>query len=476
MSVWRGHASSTQPSLTTWFTCPRLMNPKAMLNRRTNSRGFRQAWCCMALALLPSAALGDAGEAVDQASAESAELQGIEQALGQTSSPLDAVVIDIEHAEYEQAQAFLGPYLRALESARHRYHPDLVQPLTLLGDAQFGQGDYDGALESYAMAVQISRVSNGLFTPEQLEAVYKQSEALQRLGDAEQAANREQYAFEILLKAHGPDSLALLPGIYRLARWQIDAYNIFAARNLFERALKIYAANGQSGTAATMPALRGLIESYRMERFPSLRSADRDNNSTTSLSTRFPNPSVHSFDNNTTLNVNNFPVAERALQEIIRILQADPDIGPMPVSEAILDLADWHLLWEHFRKASTLYEYVYSRLEKVESADAAAYFAKPKLLYLPVPKKPRPPPASQRAEETTGFVEVAFQISPTGNVQGVKVLESEPEGMMDLAVRRSLRSARYRPAMTDGKATPFAGAVYRHAFTYFPRTETDDDA
>ena len=158
-----------------------------------------------------------------------ASIERIEEALGETGSPLDAVAVDIDNAEYEKAQTFLSAYIRALKAARHRHHGDLARPLILLGDTQFGLGQYDEALQSYAMAVHVSRVSEGLFTPKQVEAVYKQSEALQRLGDEEEAASREEYAFEVLWKTHGPDSEALLPGIFRLAEWHTDRYNIFAA-------------------------------------------------------------------------------------------------------------------------------------------------------------------------------------------------------------------------------------------------------
>ena len=139
-------------------------------------------------------------------SSVAAAIERIEEALGATASPLDAVAVDIDNAEYGKAQAFLVPYIRALEAARHRHHGDLARPLTLLGDAQFGLRQYEEALQSYATAVHVSRVSDGLFTPNQVEAVYKQSEALQRLGNLEEAASREEYAFEVLWKAHGADS------------------------------------------------------------------------------------------------------------------------------------------------------------------------------------------------------------------------------------------------------------------------------
>ncbi|MCZ0943540.1 MAG: hypothetical protein OXJ53_10820, partial [Gammaproteobacteria bacterium] len=214
--------------------------------------GWRQPAFVIVLAvmalLFAGRGWGDGGQPASEAASEDLGTaptplspQPIEEALGEslgdTGSPLDAVAVDIENAEYEKAEAFLAPYLRAVEGARHRYHPDLVRPLLLLGDAQFGQGDFPGALDSYSQAVQVSRVSDGLFTPNQVEAVYRQSEALQRLGDGEAATRREEYAYEVLARAYGTEDEAMLPGVFRLARWYKDAYNIFAARALYQQAL-----------------------------------------------------------------------------------------------------------------------------------------------------------------------------------------------------------------------------------------------
>ena len=413
----------------------------------------------------PEASSADAGSAATRPSPQPIE-EALGEAFGDAVSPLDAVAVDIESAEYAKAEAFLAPYLRAVEAARHRYHPDLVRPLLLLGDARFGQGNYPGALESYSQAVQVSRVSDGLFTPNQVEAVYKQSEALQRLGDGKAATSREEYAYEVLSRAHGTQNEAMLPGVFRLARWYRDDYNVFAARALYQQALKIHEANGQAGTPQAIPALRGLVETYRMERFPPFYVDDREAGAL--IATR-PTGRFTNYD--MPLQVNSFPVAERALQEVIRIRQQDADTGPTPVSEAILDLADWHLMWEHFRKAHTLYAHVYERFEKVGNVDAAAYFAEPVLLHFAAPKDPRPPPAGEREAQAEGFVEVRFQVSNNGGVRDMGVVASEPEGLMDFPVRRSLRSARYRPAMVDGQATAYAGKIYRHAFNYFPRSK-----
>ena len=413
-----------------------------------------------------------------QAEAERPAAQGIEEALGEAPSSLDAVALSIEHGEHASAEAFLTSYLRALEAAQHRYHPDMVRPLALLGDAQLAQGDYGKALNSYERAVHVRRVSDGLLAPGQAELVYKQAEALHRMGNIGEAGSREEYAYEVLARAYGVLSEALLPATYRLADWHRRNYNIFPARALYKRAMRIHEENEQQGALSIIPALQGLVFTYRLERFPPRYVPERETRTFSSASTR-ASERLTVFEQ--PIAINNFPEAERALQRIVRIRQEHPESTPVEVGEAILDLADWHLLWERFRKAHTLYEHVHAEFDALDSVDAAAYFAEPRLLHFPVPATPRSArsdgqDAGQQAALHTGFVETAFRVSPNGSVQNMQVIASEPEGLMDFRVRRSLRSARYRPALIAGKAAPFEKQIHRHEFQYRPKDAEEEEA
>lgn len=418
-----------------------------------------------------------AGPAQAQAEAERPAAQGIGEALGEAPSSLDAVALSIEHGEHESAETFLISYLRALEAAQHRYHPDMVRPLMLLGDAQLAQGDYGKALNSYERAVHVRRVSDGLLAPGQAELIYKQAEALHMMGSIGEASNREEYAYELLARAYGALSEALLPATYRLADWHRRNYNIFPARALYKRAMRIHEANEQQGALSIIPALQGLAFTYRLERFPPRYVAERETRTFSSASSR-ASERLTVFEQ--PIAINNFPEAERALQRIVRIRQEHPESTPAEVGEAILDLADWHLLWERFRKAHTLYEHVHAEFDALDSVDAAAYFAEPLLLHFPIPATPRSAQGgdqgdSPRAALRTGFVETSFRVSPNGSVQNMQVIASEPEGLMDFRVRRSLRSARYRPALVAGKAAPFENQIHRHEFQYRPKEAEEDE-
>ena len=412
------------------------------------------------------------------AAVASASDQAIDEALDEPASTLDSVAFSIEQGEFDGTVEFLERYIRAIESARHRFHPDLVEPLSLLGDAHFGQQRIDRALEAYGRALHIRRVSDGLFAPGQVAVVYKQADALKALGNLEEASNREEYAYNVLLKAHGSLGEEMLPGTYRLAKWFRESRNIYAARALYEQALRIHEANDKHNTSAALPALEGLVFTYREERFPPYYVGDGPSNSFRAA----PMPMTSRgavFSEQFT--INNFPAAERALQHIVLIRRENPQSTPMEIYDAILDLADWHLMWEHFNKAHTLYEFVYAQMDDADNIDAREYFAQPRLLHMPLPADPKPPRGSsaQSTEErdrVPGFIETTFRISVNGSAQKIEVVAADPEGLMDFRTRRSVRNSRYRPAMENGKAIPFDSQTWRHEFEYVPQEESEEDA
>ena len=427
-------------------------------------------WACIGL----SGAWGATANAADQAPAPAVP---IEEALEEESGPLDSVAFSIEQAEYEGTEEFLERYIRAIEAAHYRYHPDLVEPLTLLGDAQFGQQRIDRALETYSRALHIRRVNDGLFAPDQVAVVYKQADVLKAIGNLEEAGNREEYAYSVLLKSYGPLSEEILPGTYRLADWYRDSFNIFAARAMYERALHVYEANDKQSSLSALPALKGLVFTYRQERFPPYYVSENQSSSFGAA----PMPlSARGTVFTGQITINNFPAAERALQHIVRIRRDNPDSSPLEVFEAILDLADWHLMWEHFKKAHTLYEFVYEQLDELDSVDAGAYFAEPRLLHMPLPADPKPPRTGVEGSATErdripGFIEASFRVSTNGSAQKIEIVAADPEGLMDFRTRRSLRSSRYRPAMANGKAIPFESQTWRHEFQYVPRDQSEQD-
>ncbi len=377
----------------------------------------------------------------------------------------------IDAGEAARAEVDLKSIIAAIESEHHRYHPDLVEPLTLLGDAHVKKGELPEALDQYGRARHIARVSHGLFDSRQVVPVYREADVLRQMGDLKTAGKREEYAYEVMRKDHDEYSPSLLPAIHRLAEFYVQTYNYLAARSLFTRAVAIHEAAGSTGSDEAVLAYRGVARSHRLERFPPFYVAHENDNRNEG-----PLPGLTTSElRDQHIAFNNFPAGERALQRVVEIRQRQNG-PPTHTFDAILELADWHMMFGRTNDANALYTHVYRNMAE-NGHDATAYFAHPKLIYWPLPYDPKPPPVRQRDTQSKGHVKLGFSVSATGRVRKMKTLESEPDKLMDFRVRRSMRLAVFRPRLQEGAPVTADDQSFTHRFNYFPRlpdpTETE---
>jgi len=66
-------------------------------------------------------------------------------------------------------------------------------------------------------------------------------------------------------------------------------------------------------------------------------------------------------------------------------------------------------------------------------------------------------PRKAAMQGTEGWVVLSFDITPTGSVSNVKVLDSKPRRIFDMEAKRALLKWKYKPAMDNGKAVAKAG-------------------
>ena len=381
----------------------------------------------------------------------------IEDILEELDPDLTQIEAQIDAGEYEIPKYWLSQKVREIEDSSHRFDPALVRPITLIGDIQVLEGDYVGALESYGRAVHLERVNSGLVSAGQLEIVYREAEVYRTLGDFETANEREEYAYHVLQKAYDPYSEDLLPGLFHLAQWYEQTHNIFAARHLYQRATDVMMANGKGQSMEAIPAWSGVARTYRLERFPPIY-----------IDAANPSPYASNGLEPTygPVTINNFPAGERALQTIIQIHRAHNSPTPV-IAQAILDLADWHLLFEKTREAYPLYEIAYELMEGVEGFPLTDFFGEPKLIHYPAPIDPSAPEVPERTAE--GLVSVQFDVTERGAARKLATVDSVPEGMMDFRVRKSIRASTFRPMIVNGEPQTTVGYVYTHKFVYYPQ-------
>ena len=446
--------------------------------------------------------------------------------LYQLPHPHDGYIFleqQIRQGEADTAATSLQQDINLIEQTYHRYHEDLVTPLTLLGDAYMESGEVGEALDTYARARHIARVSRGLFDSQQLAVVYREADAHRLRGDLQSASQREEYAYEVATKTYPASSEKILPPMYRLASFYLDTFNVLAARVMYDRALAIHIANQTDMTASAIPALRGIAQSYLTARFPpfyvgSSADARRIQPPAPGLS----NISVEAQQ----LGFANYPAGERALRKIVEIHQTEP-VNKDALAQALVNLGDWHLMFDKPQTAATFYRHVDEEIlgERVaiepvtpdvqessaaqgvdqdvttatpeavspQEADSSmpaddaeapvaiaselrrsGRFQRPTMIYFPRPEDPRPPKNSRERSAADGLVKLAFDVGPSGKVRRLRTIESQPPKLMDFRVRRSMREAVFRPMLVDGSPVVANDQTFTYRYKYFPDVAPSD--
>ena len=406
----------------------------------------------LALALAPFTAAADNAIAMPNSSA--AERQAVADAAAriEAKEPLAAM---------NAAEAVIDD----IERRANRYHPALTRPLVVLGDALASLGDTEGAFGAYERALHVARVNHGLHDVRQVEVVYRQARLHARQGDHRAANSRHEYAYGVLLRRYGGNHPALLPGLFALADWYMQNFNIFSARDLYEHAATLADGHLDAAHPARVRALRSVAATYRNERFPPFY-VRREQRSALGSYTGFQ------YRQSGSQSVNRFARGERALIEVVTIVQAQREAPPELVAQAMLELADWFLMFEKSRRAMSLYHRVWE-LQQHDPQLRARTFAAPTPLYLPLPRDPGRPEGSNAAPRS-GVVELSIDIDQRGFVSRLATLRSEPEDLMDFKVRRAVKRARYRPAFDGETALATADVRVVHTFDYYPAAASQE--
>lgn len=412
----------------------------------------------------------------------------------------DTIEAQIEQSEAADASIILDQIIDNLLSQQGRFAPALVKPLGLKGKALLALGDNAGAIDYLDQAIHISRIDQGLFTPQQVALVYQQAEGYRALGDFKEALGREEYAYQILVRNTAASSPDILPGMLRLANTYLENYNYRAARALFTKGLTLIAA-ADADPAVAVAFLSGTAKTHLLERFPAAFSGAGG-----SIDAEFA-PSIRQIDLSREYNADsaltnhNYALGKRALQQAVnirraqlaslqpadeapevkeataiketnvgrpaKVIVASPQIvaATAALQKMLVDMADWHTMFASWRQADALYNEVFrlqDSLPETEQLD----LSQPVLLLSPRVALPKPPSFTDRLPQEVGFVRLSLDVQKSGRVRNMVTTEAFPDDKMVFKVRKSTREAIFRPALANGETiiTPAYEFTYRYPF------------
>jgi tetratricopeptide (TPR) repeat protein len=358
----------------------------------------------------------------------------------------------------------------ALDRVRDEYgvwDPRMVSVLAELAAARQGLGDFEVALGLFEQAVHVNRVNEGLHDVSQLEMLDAMTELKAELGDWEAADEIQEYAFYVQQREYGATP-ALLPGLYRYANWQRRTGAILSARVLYESAVEIIETHYGPEDIRLVDALHGIATTYRLERYPVTTRARQQDEDRFSISTSRGGMADPTLEDSRIV-LNRYGDGEDALARIVHILETHEDTPPRQLAQALLDLADWYLIFDKWNDAFETYARTREVLTTAgwDEARMGTLFGEPTPLVFPLPAPPDPPGAGSDLVEVEGWVDLTYDVTDRGRVRSVDVVAARPEGLMDFRTRKAIKAARFRPRFVDGEPVDTEDVQYRHSFVYY---------
>ncbi|WP_339858791.1 hypothetical protein [Pseudohongiella acticola] len=421
--------------------------------------------------------------------------------------------------------------IETLEGSGDTWHPDIAESTLSLARHVQENGDHVEAIALLERAVHVSRVNHGLFSLQQVNAIEMQIESHLALDQWSEADELQQYLFYVHSRARAVDDPALIPALETFAQWNIDAFwrrvgdfpasRLVDAFHLYSVALTIV----DQDEALRKQSREAMLERLAYLAWLMARSGAQDRQQSQFSIVRLVDDNwVNEVTDRRYRRHNNpFLQGEYALEQILQMRAArlarveaagivgeERDQALAAHTNAILDLADWYLLFERRNASFDVYESAWLNMQNEDEALKQQVFDRIVLLprFEPTRQPTRGPvrkrdiqvadatvdeagpderePASQpedagssepkqAVDMTTSsnmpYVVMEFDINQYGRAVNVDIVESWPED--DVSMQRhqigALRDSRMRPIIREGEAARVDGLVYR--FPYYRELE-----
>lgn len=422
----------------------------------------------------------------------------------------ESAVIDEDHnASVIEGLAYIAELRQQIaeyERNGDTWRPEITEMLLSLGRQLQELGEHDDALLALERAVHLARVNGGLFSTQQLPAVAMQIDSYLALNDWQQANALYQYMFIVESRAFpelGPDQI---PSLERFVRWHVSAYEqrqgdypaarLMDAYHLLSVILTIVERQPDADIypreqyLQQMAYVAWLMHLTGVQRRPEAQL--------TNIRWVEEGWIERTTENRHRHGRNPYVQGRRALERIValretaleRVEASQPGYWEVrrQYAEALLNLADWQLMFARRQGATQSYQTAWEALDDAPAALRQRVFERVVVLpeYRDVLRRGQARAAETREPEnrvavfapavddvwqrpdvaSSPSMLIQFDISRFGETSRVSVVEAADD--LDERERRRmlnlLRSNLLRPRIQDGRLTHAQDLEYRFAY------------
>jgi tetratricopeptide (TPR) repeat protein len=340
-------------------------------------------------------------------------------------------------ANYADALTNYNASVFLIEAAEGNISPRLVNPLLGLAATHNTLGEHDRGLVVYQRALLINHVDLGLFNTEQMTIRDGLTESYVGLDEMEDAEDQQEVQSLIVREKHGDDLAMVMPALFKLADWYQRTNQPLKEQQQYRLAINtIRRAEGDT-IEHQIEALRGLAAAY-----------------------------MHSRE---------AQISIRMLKQAYRMNLERTPSDPLLSAEILVELGDNYTIFESRRDARRSYTGAWQLLSESggHDEDLDRLFGAPIIIrsnslpdVYPDNSKTQEMALSNPDRFEPGYINLRFDISETGRVNNVEIIESDPPELLDKKVMRALSRYIYRPRLAEGEALNTENMQLSHAFLY----------
>lgn len=390
-------------------------------------------------------------------------------------------------AERARAISAARQAIATLQQTRGAFEAGLAEQYLSLGLLHQQAAEYDTAIEHYAKAEHINRVTHGLYTPEQFLPIELSIECHLARGEFAAAMERREYLVYVHRRHYGHDAAEAVPQMLALGNMYFTAFErgihhqpgmpelefgpetnfvdpanlsqadvayrwLDQARNQYFASIHNLLAHEDFANPLLFDLESKLIETLFLQAYR--RSIEVD--PLFFINARDPDArDTLGFDRQE----ERMPLyrdGEKAFTRMLAYLHANPSAAPLQVAEMMLQLGDWHMLFGRHKRGHAQYDAARAYLvdNGVDERQIAALLDPPVPVQLPV-FRAAPHSLTQLARtaapEFDGYIDVALTLDRVGSVRTIDVLGKSENAApaVEARLRKVLRSAPFRPRLAD---------------------------
>lgn len=321
--------------------------------------------------------------------------------------------------------------------ARHegQLSPRLINPYIGLGATYNRGGLHEKAEEAFGTALRLNNVNEGFYNLDQMKIRDGLTEAYIGLQEIEEANFQQVVQLEIYQRRLGEDNPEITPAMYKLARWYERSNQPEAAQYTYRRAQQLIRKNYGRESVEMVTAYEGLAGNYE-------RQGDISGSAS-------------------------------YLKKALKIIEGQQEADRPKQAELLIRLGELYGRTGRYDTANAYYERGWQALTLEAGYEdlRTALFDKPVRITGLGWNNLRFAPGSVSDWNllSDGYVLLRYNVNEKGRAENIRIVESDPEGIMDRRISSALKRAYFRPRFTDGVAVTAENVMYRHDFRYQPK-------